>query len=225
MPQAYVGFYWTLPVPWAGFKTLPKDPVEAAAASLTIRYQRDLARRWAQDHNGVVIHEKALMEMEPDRGSPEVAAEAARLLLWARAHEARLLLVDFASEGGWRAHAPLRHAVAEVLARDPERAEHLRPDAIPLEGRPRIFDPQEHFREWRAAQKRRTASKPEHRALILSHLEGLRGMTRAEQAKALAEAGLTTFAGGEWKAANLGKFLAVGRAEQAAGPGSLIPPR
>ena len=40
-----VGFYWTLPVPWAGFTDLPTDVDEAAAQSRTIRYQRDLIRR------------------------------------------------------------------------------------------------------------------------------------------------------------------------------------
>ena len=32
-----VGFYWTLPVPWAGFVELPEDIDAAAKASRTIR--------------------------------------------------------------------------------------------------------------------------------------------------------------------------------------------
>lgn len=40
----YIGFYWTLPVNWAGFTTLPADADEAAKGSLTIRYQVDLVR-------------------------------------------------------------------------------------------------------------------------------------------------------------------------------------
>ena len=49
MSQNAVGFYWTLPVPWAGFTSLPKAVDDAAKLSRTIRYQRDLIRRYAAD--------------------------------------------------------------------------------------------------------------------------------------------------------------------------------
>ena len=39
MGRNAVGFYWTLPVPWAGFTDLPKDIDAAVKASRTIRYQ------------------------------------------------------------------------------------------------------------------------------------------------------------------------------------------
>ncbi|MDD2868367.1 hypothetical protein [Neomegalonema sp.] len=210
MGKKYVGFYWTLPVPWAGFEALPDKVDEAAERSLTIRYQRDLARRWAKGEGGVLICEKAFMEIDPDRGSPEIAQEATKLLLWARERGAVLLRVDFARQGNWRAHAPLRRALQEALARDPASVEEVPLEAIPLEGRPRIFDPEEHFGAWREAWRKRVASRPEHRALILSHLEELPHATLKEQAEALLAAGLATPTGKAWNAGNLRKFLALG---------------
>lgn len=42
---AFVGFYWTFPVRWAGFRDLPDDVARAAEASRTVQYQRTLARQ------------------------------------------------------------------------------------------------------------------------------------------------------------------------------------
>jgi hypothetical protein len=50
--QRFVGFYWTLPIPAVGFTSLPKDVGAAAAASKTIRYQRERIRRWVADQKG-----------------------------------------------------------------------------------------------------------------------------------------------------------------------------
>lgn len=208
MGETYVGFYWTLPVPWAGFITLPKNAGEAAEASLTIRYQRDLTQRWVRNEGGVLIREEAFLETEPDRGSPEIAQEAVKLLLWARAQGAVLLWVDFASEGvPWRAHGWLRQALRKALAADPEGALCVPLDTIPLEGRPEIFDPLEHFKGWRDQQKRHMASKSERRALILSYLEAWAGAPLAARVEALKQAGLTTPTGKHWTAENLRKFL------------------
>ncbi len=41
----FLGLYWTLPVPWAGFTSLPKDAKAAAAQSRTIAYPRERVRR------------------------------------------------------------------------------------------------------------------------------------------------------------------------------------
>ena len=51
MSQNAVGFYWTLPVPWVRFTSLPKAVDDAAKLSRTIRYQRDLIRRYAADES------------------------------------------------------------------------------------------------------------------------------------------------------------------------------
>ena len=44
MGRNAVGFYWTLPVPWAGFTALPEKIEDAAKVSRTIRYQMQLIR-------------------------------------------------------------------------------------------------------------------------------------------------------------------------------------
>ena len=67
--QNYIGFYWTLPVPWAGFRDLPNDADEASGLSRTIRYQRDRVRRWVKEEKGELIDETVFLETEPDRGS------------------------------------------------------------------------------------------------------------------------------------------------------------
>ena len=69
MARNAVGFYWTLPVPWAGLVSLPNEIDEAAKVSRTIRYQRDLVRRYATDEGYRLVHEELFLEIEPDRGS------------------------------------------------------------------------------------------------------------------------------------------------------------
>ena len=65
--QPYVGIYWTRPVPRAGFVSLSADVDVAAGQSMTIRYQRDLARRHVRLAHGTMVHEIALLELAPDR--------------------------------------------------------------------------------------------------------------------------------------------------------------
>lgn len=43
-----IGFYWTLPVPWAGFRNLADGVEEAVSVSKTIRYQMHLIGRFAE---------------------------------------------------------------------------------------------------------------------------------------------------------------------------------
>ena len=69
----FVGFYWTLPMPHAGFKELPKDAEAAAKASRTIRYQRDRVRLHVEAEGGLLVGETVWLELEPDRGSRHVA--------------------------------------------------------------------------------------------------------------------------------------------------------
>ena len=61
MAERFVGFYWTLPVNWAGFRELPVDVAAAAAASQTICYQRERVRRYVADEHGELIDEIAFM--------------------------------------------------------------------------------------------------------------------------------------------------------------------
>ncbi len=74
-----VGFYWTLPVPWAGFTELPTDIDAAAGASRTIGYQRALIRRHAKAEKLNLIREEVFLEIEPDRGSRSIHAPLNRL--------------------------------------------------------------------------------------------------------------------------------------------------
>jgi hypothetical protein len=72
MKDAYVGCYWTLPVKRKGFTSLPDDAEEAAKLSRTIRYQKELARRWAADNNGAVVREIVFMDKLSDRATDRV---------------------------------------------------------------------------------------------------------------------------------------------------------
>lgn len=92
-----VGFYWTLPVPWAGFTHLPQDIDAAANASQTIAYQRALIRRHAQERGYALIHEEVFLEIEPDRGSQYVRGPLRKLEALCRARHATLLYVDFSA--------------------------------------------------------------------------------------------------------------------------------
>lgn len=79
----FIGLYWTLPVPWAGFVNLPDDPDAAAAASRTIRYQVERVRRWVKDQKGTLVAERVFLELQPDRGSEQIVPEIDRLLVLA----------------------------------------------------------------------------------------------------------------------------------------------
>lgn len=150
---AFVGFYWTLPVPRFGITGLPRNVDKAAAASRTIRYQREVVKRYATlDCRGYVAGEVVWMEHEPDRGSPYVREPLEEAFSLCRSKRATLLYVDFAlrqthddadTYQRWRRHAPLR----EALKNAPVDCEPLPPDSIRIDGK--LFDPIEHFRAWR----------------------------------------------------------------------------
>ena len=97
----FIGFYWTLPVPWAGFNDLPADPDEAAKASKTIRYQVERVRRWVKDAKGVLVAERVFLEIHPDRGSEEIVPEIDRMIALAQKRDAQLVLVDFSEAMRW----------------------------------------------------------------------------------------------------------------------------
>lgn len=150
---AFVGFYWTLPVPRFGITRLPGNADAAAAASRTIRYQREVVRRYATiECRGHVAGEVVWMEHEPDRGSPHVREPLEEAFSLCRSKGATLLYVDFASRQahddfqahqGWRRHASLRAELADA----PVTCLPLPPDTVRIDGAP--FNPLEHFRAWR----------------------------------------------------------------------------
>jgi hypothetical protein len=200
---AFIGFYWTLPVPWAGHLTLPPEAAAAAAQSQTIRYQRDIVRHWARANGGRVIAEHVFMELAPDRGSPDILPEVAKALARCHATGARLLVVDMAACHGWRSH---RH-LAEALDAAGDTCQRLYPDEILIDGQ--RFDPAEHFRKWRAAQRDFIGSKDERMARARAAAAAL--YPRHPQYRALAEAlnaeGHRSASGSPWTAESLRKFL------------------
>lgn len=99
-----VGFYWTLPVPWAGFRNLPDGVEEAARVSKTIRYQMHLIRRFAEKERFELIAQRAFIELEPDRPSWHIHEPLRGLAELCRANNAVLLFADFSKVQGWRSH-------------------------------------------------------------------------------------------------------------------------
>jgi hypothetical protein len=69
MANAYLGFYWALPVNWAGFRRLPANIDDAAAGSRTIRYQRERVRAYVAESRGRLVDEIAFIDMQPDRAT------------------------------------------------------------------------------------------------------------------------------------------------------------
>jgi hypothetical protein len=96
----FVGFYWTFPVPSAGFTSLPKDVEEAVQTSRTIRYQRQMIQQYVKSHKGQLVGELIFLELQPDRGTEHIEATLTKALALCQKNKAQLLLVDFAQEGG-----------------------------------------------------------------------------------------------------------------------------
>jgi hypothetical protein len=153
----YVGFYWTLPVLWAGFKTLPENPVEAARASKTIRYQQERARRFIDLNGGEIIAEFVFIETAPDRGTEFIRPELQKAIRFSRDNGATLLYVDFHDDSGWRNHSYLANELAGY-----ENVEPLDLQSFPIDGK--FFCPIKHFRQWRALDKTEPAKR--HRAAL-----------------------------------------------------------
>lgn len=198
-----VGFYWTLPVPWAGFTTLPEDIDAAAKVSRTIRYQCELIRRHARERNYQLVAEKVFLEIAPDRGSQYVLDALRPLEAICRAKEAVLLHVDFSAVQGWRSHGPLSDWARDALV----EVETVYPDEIQIDGG--VFDPHHHFADWRKRQHEWTASKPERVARALAEAVRLRdaGGTHKAIAQALNDEGIPSATGKPWTADSIRKLL------------------
>ena len=205
MKRNAVGFYWTLPVPWSGFTTLPDNIDEAAAKSRTIRYQREAIRRHAMEYGYELVHEAAFLEIEPDRGTDLIEGPLERVAPICRQHDAVVLYVDFGREQGWRSHGPLR-AYADRLGL---RLEPIWPDELPIDGAP-SFDPAAHFAQWRERPREWTKGKPARAAASHSRALALRdtGLKNPAIAGHLNDEGLLSLTGKPWTADSLRKFLA-----------------
>lgn len=197
-----IGFYWTLPVPWLGFTTLPKSVDEAAAASRSIRYQRERVRQWVKDEGGQLLHEEAFMETKADRGTTAILPEIDRLLARAEVLDATLALVNFAESFHWRPHAALWGRLQAE-----ERVTPLDPVPVLIDGQ--FFDPTAHFRAWTEMSETHTALKPQAKAQIAARVAAMQenGASYATIADALNAEGVTTPSGKPWRADNLRKLL------------------
>lgn len=196
MRRNAVGFYWTLPVPWAGFTQLSSDIDSAAAQSRTIRYQRDLVRGFAANHGYSLIREEVFLEIDPDRGSTYILPPLEELGAYARANNATLLYADFGSELGWRSHFVMDPWVER------QGLDHLPVAPDPIETDGEVFDPADHFRAWRQEQKKWTAGKSERRASALRKIAALlaQGNTHRAIAEELNRRAVPTISGKMWSA-------------------------
>lgn len=199
-----IGFYWTLPVPWAGFTKLSANVEEAAAQSRTIRYQRALIRRHAKTHAMDLVHEAVFLEISPDRGSDAVKEALQDISALAGANQATVLVVDFAAVQNWRSHQPLRDEALHFGL----TLEMVYPDEVIIDGKP--FDPAPHFEDWRKRQTEWSAGKPARLAAAVSRATELRsvGASLAKTAATLNAEGLPSPTGRPWTADNLRKVLA-----------------
>lgn len=189
-----LGFYWTLPVPWAGFTKLPDDINEAAKASHTIRYQMEAIRSYAKDNKLDLIREQAFIELQPDRGTTDFLLDLKDVASFCREQDCELLYVDFSEAQGWRSHAPL----TTWFERNGIRSTPVCPGERMIDGR--SFDPREHFRQWREWQHEWAAGKQERVAIAYTRADDLRAQNRsnAEIAAMLNQEGLRSATGKPW---------------------------
>lgn len=207
MAGQFVGFYWTLPVNWASFRSLPDDVEAAAVASRTIRYQRERVRRWVAEERGKLIDEVVLMDVQPDRAT-DIVRSVLRQKLARHAGKATLVAVAFHEAHGWRNNPYIQYA-ANDLNLD---VMPLSPDPLQIDGKD--FDPIRHFKRWREQD---WAAKTQ---LRYEAVEGLRkaleqvpaGEGRWRNIAALLNAdGIKTIQGGQWSPENVRKL--AGRLE------------
>jgi hypothetical protein len=200
--QAYVAFYWTLPVPRRGFRTLPPDVEGAARRSRTIRYQLECIRRYVRNEKGHLVAEAAFMELATDRGTEAVQDELDRIIPNCVAHKAILLFVDFSQVHHWRPHTFLLHYLKERGVSH----ETLWPSEELIDGR--FFDPIRHFRRWqRRHEGDAPAMRDRARDELFATMQSLPVAPGRYQmaAEALNERGITTATGRRWTAEGVRK--------------------
>lgn len=199
----YFAFYWTLPVPWAGFTQLPTDVDEAAKVSRTIRYQVERVRRWVADQNASLLGEEIFLELQPDRGTEQIVPVIEKLITRAEKLNAGIVLVDFSDAMHWRRHGFLwnrLNAWGKVMALDPV--------ALTLAGD--TLDPIEHFRERRQDEIVHASSRDDRRAAIIAVVLRRRneGLSFSAIAIEFNATGVKTLTGKPWNGDNVRKYLA-----------------
>ena len=154
MSGRYIGFYWTLPVTWAGFTSLSKSADEAARQSWTIRYQRTRVKEWLSPSDAL-LREEVFLEARSDAGTRFIQPALDALRQECVVQRATLLAVDFSLQMGWRSHHFMERFVDRRFDLNGTSASGL-PKAIMLEPSPVTdpltgdkMDPATHFRRWR----------------------------------------------------------------------------
>lgn len=198
-----VCFYWTLPVPWAQFTSLPDDINQAILASRTIRYQHEVVHRHARNSGFQIISEKVFLELAPDRGSLHIREALQSLEAIGKRNDATLLYVDFWRFQHWRAHTVFESWIKEASI----ACEAVPPDPIYLDGSE--FDPFRHFRNWRAIQEEWTRGKSKRITLAKNSAVRLKqqGATYSEIAAALNSQSIRSASGKPWSGESVRKLL------------------
>ena len=205
MSQNAVGFYWTLPVPWAGFTSLPKTVDDAAKLSRTIRYQRDRIRQYARDSRFELVYEKVFLEVYPDRGSKQMLEPLQKVKSICEAKNAVLLFVDFWEINRWRDHDYLRNWLDNAGI----ETHRISPDAIMIDQK--SFDPHAHFANWRNKQSEWTLGKERRKQMALARAQQLQdgGKKNDEIAEALNSEKLRSPTGRPWTEDNIRKLMSA----------------
>ncbi|PEQ12684.1 hypothetical protein B2G71_10280 [Novosphingobium sp. PC22D] len=200
MKRKAIGFYWTLPVPWAGFtKVDTKDAAKAAGQSRTIAMQRKAVHGFAKSEGYQLIAEATHIEVAPDRGGKEIAGELTKLVAQARDHDAQILYVDFGEAIQQRSHQYLRLYVGDHEA-------HF--TAIAL-GWPADEAFRSHFASWRERQADWTKGKAGRIEKARARADTLHGegLALGDIALALDGEGLRSATGKSWTAEMVRKLF------------------
>ena len=203
LAQAYIGVYWTLPVNWAGFRDLPPSVEMAAAASKTIRYQRERVHRYVRADAGRLIGEIAFMDTLTDRATEAVKDVLRREMPAYAGTKVTLLTVAFHEVHHWRRNPFMRQVAGELGL----SLVGLPPDPLTINGQ--VFDPAQHFAAWRkqdaSAMTRLRLEAQE--AVQAALLEVPAGDGRWQVvAELLNERGVRTIRGGRWTPENVRKL-------------------
>jgi hypothetical protein len=149
MAERYIGFYWTLPVNIAGFRSIPENVEKAAKASKTIRYQMERCRRWIEDnHDTRLVGEHVFIELSPDRGTEFIVEKLKALRRIYKDEDVAVIYVRFSDVKNWRTHFRMYEFIETHFA----HSQPLPPDEIIIDGR--IFNPIIHFEDSRARYER-----------------------------------------------------------------------
>ena len=203
MSGSYVGVYWTLPVNWVGFRDLPPGVDAAAAASRTIRYQRERVRSWVRDEGGTLLGEVAFIDTRTDRATDAVRDLLRRVAPAYAGKGATLVAVHFHEVHHWRRN-PFLHEAAEELGLE---VVGLSPDPLTIGGE--VFDPARHFAAWRTEDGSAMARlrQQAHVGLQATLAEVPDGTGRWQAVAGLLNGrGVRTIRGGSWTADNVRKL-------------------